>query len=105
MKGVLKALAKGFADAVANPQEGVDAVLKRNETLNPDIELERLTMANAQNIKTPYVVEHGMGGVDPARLAASIETLKTSMGLKGDVTADKVFDASFLPAEGERKLP
>ena len=105
VKGFLKALTKGFAAAVANPQEGVDAVLKRNETLNPEIELERLNMALAQNIKTPYVVEHGMGGVDPARLAASIDTLKTSIGLKGNVTADQVFDASFLPAAADRKLP
>ena len=105
VKGFLKALTKGFAAAVTNPQEGVDAVLKRNETLNPEIELERLNMALAQNIKTPYVVEHGMGGVDPARLAASIDTLKTSIGLKGNVTADQVFDASFLPADADRKLP
>lgn len=105
VKGFMKALAKGFAAAVANPQEGVDAVLKRNETLNPEIELERLTMANAMNIKTPYVVENGFGGVDMARLAASIETLKISMGLKGAVKADQVFDASFLPEKAERMLP
>ncbi len=105
VKGFMKALAKGFAAAVANPKEGVDAVLKRNETLNPDIELERLTMANAMNIKTPYVVENGFGGVDMARLSASIETLKVSMGLKGAVKAEQVFDASFLPAKAERMLP
>lgn len=105
VKGFMKALAKGFAAAVANPQEGVDAVLKRNETLNPEIELERLTMANAMNIRTPYVVENGFGGVDMARLAASIDTLKISMGLKGAVKADQVFDASFLPERAERMLP
>ena len=105
VKGFLKALAKGFADAVANPEEGVAAVLKRNETLNPEIEKERLEMANAMNIKTPYVIENGFGGVDPARLAASIETLKVSMGLKGAVKAEQVFDASFLPAKEERMLP
>jgi NitT/TauT family transport system substrate-binding protein len=105
VKGFMKALAKGFAAAVANPKEGVDAVLKRNETLNPDIELERLNMANAMNIKTPYVIENGIGGVDMARLAASIETLKVSMGLKGAVKADHVFDASFLPEKSERMLP
>ena len=105
VKGFLRALAKGFADAVANPKEGVAAVLKRNETLNSDIELERLTMANAMNIKTPYVVENGFGGVDMERLAASIETLKVSMGLKGAVKAEQVFDASFLPAKEERMLP
>ena len=105
VKGFLKALAKGFADAVANPEEGVAAVLKRNETLNPEIEKERLDMANAMNIKTPYVVENGFGGVDMERLSASIETLKVSMGLKGNVTAEQVFDASFLPAKEERMLP
>ncbi|CDZ71576.1 NMT1/THI5 like domain protein [Neorhizobium galegae bv. orientalis] len=105
VKGVLKALAKGFADAVAKPEEGVAAVLKRNETLNKDIELERLKMANAMNIKTPYVVANGFGGIDPARLTASIDTLKVSMGLKGNVKADQVFDASFLPAKEQRMLP
>ncbi len=105
VKGVLKALAKGFADAVARPEEGVAAVLKRNETLNKDIELERLKMANSMNIKTPYVVANGFGGIDPARLAASIDTLKVSMGLKGNVKADQVFDASFLPAKEQRMLP
>ncbi len=105
VKGFLRALAKGFADAVANPEEGVAAVLERNETLNTDIEVERLNMVNAMNIKTPYVVENGFGDVDMERLGASIETLKVSMGLKGNVKADQVFDPSFLPAKEERMLP
>jgi NitT/TauT family transport system substrate-binding protein len=105
VKGFLKALTKGFIASVAKPEEGVAAVLKRNETLDSAIELERLNMANAMNIKTPYVVENGFGGIDPARLAASIETLKVSMGLKGAVKAEQVFDASFLPPKAERMLP
>ncbi|MBH0238839.1 ABC transporter substrate-binding protein [Methylobrevis albus] len=105
VKGFLKALAKGFADAVADPAAGVAAVIARNETLSPEIEEERLKMAIAMNIKTPYVVENGMGGIDPDRLAASIETLKISMGLKGNVAAERVFDASFLPPKEERLLP
>ncbi|HEV7433494.1 MAG TPA: ABC transporter substrate-binding protein [Pseudorhizobium sp.] len=105
VKGFLRALAKGFADAVANPEEGVAAVLKRNETLNSDIELQRLNMANAMNIKTPYVTENGFGGVDMERLGASIDTLKVSMGLKGNVAADQVFDSSYLPPKEERMLP
>ncbi|AXV14843.1 ABC transporter substrate-binding protein [Neorhizobium sp. SOG26] len=105
VKGFMRALAKGFADAVANPEEGVAAVLKRNETLSKDIELERLNMANAMNIKTPYVVENGFGGIDAERLAASIETLKLSMGLKGNVKPEQIFDASYLPAKEERMLP
>jgi NitT/TauT family transport system substrate-binding protein len=105
VKGFLRALAKGFADSVADPAAGVAAVLARNETLNTDIELERLEMANAMNIKTPYVVENGFGGIDEARLDASIETLKLSMALKGSLTAADVFDASYLPPKEERMLP
>jgi NitT/TauT family transport system substrate-binding protein len=105
VKGFLRALSKGFADAVADPAAGAAAVLARNETLNIDTETERLTMANEMNIKTPYVVENGFGGIDEARLAASLETLKVSMGLKGAVTAADVFDAQYLPPAEERMLP
>lgn len=105
VKGFLRALAKGFADAVSDPAAGAAAVLARNETLNIDTETERLTMANEMNIKTPYVIENGFGGIDEARLAASIETLKISMGLKGNVTATDVFDAQYLAPAAERMLP
>lgn len=105
VKGFLRALAKGFADSVSDPAAGVAAVLARNETLNADIELERLNMANAMNIKTPFVIENGFGGIDEARLAASIDTLKISMGLKGSLTAADIFDASYLPPKEERMLP
>ncbi len=105
VKGFLKALAKGFAAAVADPKAGAEAVLKRNETLSAAVEQERLQMAIDMNIRTPYVVENGFGGVDPARLAASLETLKLSMGLEGKVTPEQVFDASFLPPKEERLLP
>jgi len=105
VKGFLRALAKGFADAVADPAAGAAAVLARNETLDLDTEIARLEMANEMNIKTPYVVENGFGGIDEARLAASIETLKISIGLTGAVTAADVFDSQYLPPAEERMLP
>jgi len=105
VKGFLKALAKGFADAVADPVAGAEAVLKRNEVLKKDIEVERLKMANDLNIKTPYVVANGFGGLDPAKLAKSIEYLTVSMKLTGNVKAEQIFDASFLPPKEERMLP
>ncbi|MEO4000199.1 ABC transporter substrate-binding protein [Mesorhizobium sp. CAU 1732] len=105
VKGFLKALAKGFADAVADPEAGAAAVMKRNEVLTKEIEVERLEMANAMNIKTPYVIENGFGGIDEGKLTQSIEYLKVSMGLKGAVGAADIFDASFLPPKEERMLP
>lgn len=104
VKGFLKALAKGFADAVADPAAGVEAVIKRNEILTQEIEVERLEMANELNINTAYVQENGFGGIDDAKLAQSIEYLKVSMGLKGNVGPEDIFDASFLPAKEDRML-
>ncbi|MCO5163115.1 MAG: ABC transporter substrate-binding protein [Mesorhizobium sp.] len=105
VKGFLKALAKGFADAVADPEAGVAAVMSRNEVLKKEIEIERLKMANELNIKTPYVVENGFGGLDMAKLTKSIEYLTVSMKLAGNVKADQIFDASYLPPKDERMLP
>jgi NitT/TauT family transport system substrate-binding protein len=105
VKGFVKALAKGFADAVADPVAGAAAVVKRNEVLKQDIEVERLQMANDLNIKTPYVVANGFGGLDPAKLAKSIEYLTVSMKLTGNVKPEQIFDASFLPPKEERMLP
>lgn len=105
VKGFLKALAKGFADAVADPEAGVAAVMARNEVLKKDIEIERLKMANDLNIKTPYVVENGFGGIDMAKLTKSIEYLTVSMKLAGNVKAEQIFDASYLPPKEERMLP
>lgn len=105
VKGFLKALAKGFADAVKDPVAGAEAVMKRNEILNKDIEVERLEMANAMNIRTPYVVENGFGGIDEGKFAKLIDFLKVSMKLKGNVGAKEVFDGSYLPPKEERMLP
>ena len=105
VKGFVKALAKGFADAVADPAAGAAAVLKRNEVLKLDVETERLKMANDLNIKTPYVVTNGFGGIDDAKLAKSIEYLTLSMKLTGKVKPEQIFDASFLPPKEERMLP
>ncbi len=61
-------------------------------------------MAISQNIKTPWVEENGLGGIDPARLAKSLEQLKTSMGLTGKATPEIIFDGSYLPAKEDRML-
>ena len=104
VKGFVRALAKGFKDAIADPEAGVEAVVKRNQILDPAIEKERLQMAIDMNIATPYALEQGIGAVDEARLAKSLEQLKTSMGLQGNVSADRLFDAQYLGDAGERSL-
>lgn len=105
VKGFVKALIRGFQDAVSDPVAAVGHVIPRNEVLNKEVELDRLTMAIAQSIKTPAVVANGFGGVDMAKLTQSMEFLKTSMGVSAPPAAEAVFDPSFLPPVEERMLP
>ena len=105
VKGFVKALTKGYLDAIADPAAAVPHVMKRNEVLNEAVEIERLKMAVAQSIATPAVMANGFGGVDMAKLTKSMEYLQTSMGVSATPpAAEKVFDPSYLPAVEERMV-
>jgi NitT/TauT family transport system substrate-binding protein len=105
VKGFVKALIKGYMDAIADPAAAIPYVLKRNEVLDETVEIERLTMAVEGSIATPAVKENGFGGVDMDKLAKSMEYLKTSMGVSDTPpAADKVFDGSYLPPKEERMV-
>ncbi|SFI94669.1 ABC transporter substrate-binding protein [Aerobium aerolatum] len=104
VKGFLRALAKGFADAVADPDAGAAAVLKRNEILDLAVETERLKMANAMNINTAAVQTNGFGNIEMDRLARAFEQLWLSMDLKGNVKPEDVVDMQYLPPVEERRF-
>ncbi len=104
VRGVLKAITRGFRDAVADPQAGAEAVLKANNILTLETERERLEMANAMNIATPAVRESGFGGVRAEKLARSIELLDLSVGLENPPAPERVFNAEYLPPEADRRI-
>lgn len=105
VKGFVKALTKGYLDAIADPAAAIPYVMKRNEVLDADVETERLKMAVEQAIATPAVKANGFGGVDMAKLTKSMDYLKTSMGVSANPpAAEKVFDPSYLPSVEERMV-
>ena len=104
VKGFLRAIAKGFADAVADPEAGAKAVLQRNEILDLAVETERLKMANRMNINTAAVQANGFGSIEMDRLARAFEQLWVSMDLKGNVKPEDVVDLQYLPPVEERRF-
>jgi NitT/TauT family transport system substrate-binding protein len=104
VKGFLRALAKGFGDAVADPKAGAEAVLKRNEILDVAVETERLKMANEMNINTAAVQKNGFGNIEMDRLGRAFEQLRLSMDLKGNVKPEDVVDLQYLPPVEERRF-
>jgi NitT/TauT family transport system substrate-binding protein len=106
VKAFLRAFNKAMKDTAANPADAIASVLKRNEVAKRDVELDRLQIALRDNILTPEVKANGLGGVDMDRLEKSIEQIAVTYKFKGEKPkASDVFDASFLPAAAERKVP
>jgi NitT/TauT family transport system substrate-binding protein len=104
VKGFLRAFVKGLKDTVKDPSHAVDSVIKRNDVAKKPVELERLKLAIDANIVTPEVKRDGYGGVDPERLAKSIDQIALTYDFKnGKPKAADAFDSSFLPPAAERK--
>lgn len=100
----VRATIKGVQDTVKDPDAAIESVMKRNETADKAIELARLKMALKDNIATPWVMANGFGGVDPARLAASIDQIAVTYDFKARPKAEAVFTPQYLPPAAERML-
>jgi NitT/TauT family transport system substrate-binding protein len=104
VRAFLHAFLKGLKDIVRRPVDAVDAVVRRDEALKKEVELERLRMAIRDNIVTPEVKANGYGAVDYARLGDSIDQIGLVYTFKAKPKAQDVFDASFLPPADERRV-
>ena len=104
VRGFLHAFLQGLKEIVHNPAEAVDTIMRRDDTVKREVELERLRMAIRDNIVTPEVRANGFGAVDLARLAESIDQIGLVYTFKAKPKAEDIFDASFLPPAAERKV-
>ncbi len=102
--GFVKATIKGVRDTARDPEAAIKSVMKRNETGDEKIELERLKMALKDNMITSWVRANGIGGVDMKRLEASIDQIAVTYDFKTKPRADDIFTAEFLPPAAERRL-
>jgi NitT/TauT family transport system substrate-binding protein len=104
VRGFLRAYLKGLKDTVASPTRAIESVLRRNEVAQKEVELERLRMAIRDNILTPEVQTNGYGGVDVGRFEQAIDQIGLAYKFKAKPSVGDVFDPSFLPPAGERRV-
>jgi NitT/TauT family transport system substrate-binding protein len=104
VEGFLRAFLKGLKDSIHNPAAAADALLKRDDLGNKQVELERLRMALKDNIVTPEARANGLGTIDGARLTEAINQIALTYQFKARPKAADIFDPAFLPAAAERKL-
>lgn len=102
--GFIRAIAKGWRDAMADPEAGVAMIAKRNPALDAELEVERLKLSIATNVDTEHTRAHGMGGIDEARMAKAIEQLSENYNFNNPPRLEDFFDGSFLPDDGSLML-
>jgi NitT/TauT family transport system substrate-binding protein len=104
VRAFLHAFLKSLKETIKRPADAVDSILRRDDGAKKEVELERLRMAIRDNIVTPEVRADGLGAVDPARLEQSIDQIGLVQTYKAKPKAEDIFDASFLPPAGDRKV-
>jgi NitT/TauT family transport system substrate-binding protein len=103
VRAFLQAYARSLKESLRNQVSAIESVLKRNDALNKEVEIERLRLVLRENVLTPEAKALGFGVVDFARLDQAIDQLALTYEFKNKPKAADVFDASFLPTSGTRK--
>lgn len=98
--GFLRAVAEGWKATAADPEAAIAALGSRNPGMDAELELERLTLAMETNVMTPWVMENGMGNIDPDRLASAVEQIKLTYEFQNDPDPALYFSDAWLPDDG-----
>jgi NitT/TauT family transport system substrate-binding protein len=104
VKAFVRAAARGWRDAVADPKAAAESLGKHNNLAKLDIEAERLAWLASHQIVTPATRKDGIGAYDRDRLAANISQVASAFGLARPPTISEIYDERFLPAREERML-
>ncbi len=100
VRGFLEAVAKGVIDTIADPAAAVETIVPFNPAMDVELELRRLELALRDTMVTDWVMENGMGIIDPDRFANSLEQIKLTYEYQTEPDASLYFTDAFLPEGG-----
>ena len=93
-------IAQGWKAAVADPDTAIEALAVRNVAIDKALEKERFQMSADQNVMTDWVMENGLGDIDPARMEKAIAQLGETYEFKTTPDASLYFTNKYLPKDG-----
>ncbi|GAB2483738.1 ABC transporter substrate-binding protein [Comamonas humi] len=100
--GLVRAVNRGVADAVADLDAAIDAVARRNPNIDRVANRARLAGTLALEMGHAEGARHGIGDIDEARLAEAIACISAAKHFATAPSAAQVFDRGFLPAPEQR---
>ena len=103
VKGFLRAINRAIKEVVASPDTHIGLVKQRDPLVTEATELKRLKMM-IEFVDTPVARKDGIGGINKLRFDNTIERVVAAFGIKSQVSPDGIFNSSYLPASGQRRL-
>jgi NitT/TauT family transport system substrate-binding protein len=102
VKAFVRAAARGWREAIADPRAAVESLGKHNNLAKLDIEAERLAWLASHQIVTPVTRRDGIGAYDRDRLVSNIREVGKAFGLERLPQVSDIYDERFLPPREER---
>lgn len=104
-KALVAIAARAWQAAATDPPAAVAALKAHAPLINAALEEEKLRWLITKQLTTPESKANGLGAIDPARLAKSMEAVAAGFGLAAVPAPADLFDPAFLPGGDLRKLP
>ncbi|MCL6707674.1 ABC transporter substrate-binding protein [Pseudomonas sp. R2.Fl] len=105
VKGLVGAINKAIMDVAADPQVGIETLMKIEPLTDAKLESQRMQYTLDNQMRTAETAEIGLGDLKTERLSSALKTIGQVYELKNVPTAEAVFDASYLPPKESRMLP
>lgn len=102
VRGLVKAINHAVMDVLHDPKLGAATIKATEPLINDSLEQRRIDFAIKNLIVSDATRKVGIGGVSDDRLHQTIDIVKKTYELTGNVTPAQVFDAQFLPPLSER---
>lgn len=104
IRGFIRATIKAQNESLRDPLGMSETLKKKDGTVDPAFEAQRLKFLNDLLVTTPHVREKGYSTVDAARMTKAIALVADAYGV-APPPIDKIYTDKFLPPAAERMPP
>ena len=104
VKSFLRAVYDGTRLTIKSPARAIDNVIMQMDGGLRDLELERLRTVIRDNIVSDEVKRDGLGTIDDARFARSIDQIGEDFNFRKKPAVSDIFDETFLPSASGRGI-
>jgi NitT/TauT family transport system substrate-binding protein len=102
--GFVRGTIKGVKAMLANKSAAIDSLLKRDNLIKHDVEMERNQLIIDGSLLTPWVKENGISTVDQKRFEYTTGLVAEAFGVAQKPKMADIYTEKFLPPKPDRML-